>query len=106
MSQSVDANLALSNVYERLYREEKRPALLEASDQAIRRVLQSRETDRAMQAEALGLAGRNQKTRWRLEFQDAKTLEKRRDIALNRALVDSYEAYRKAYLRDLDAGRV
>ena len=99
----INANLALANVYERLYRENEQPALLEASDQAIRRVLESQETARAMQAEALALAGRNQKTRWRLEFQGAETVEQRREAALNRSLIDSYGAYRRAYGRDLNA---
>ena len=73
----IDANLALANIYERLYREmeEPRPEYMEASDDAIKRVLDSKEASREQRVEGLTLGGRNQKTRWRLHFNDLKTTE-------------------------------
>jgi hypothetical protein len=98
----IDANLALANIYERLYREEPRPELMEASDQTIKRVLDGKEAGRKQRVEALTLAGRNQKTRWRLQFDHLDTTEKRRDAAMNRSLIRSHEDYRKAFLQDLN----
>jgi hypothetical protein len=98
----IAANLALANIYERLYRKAKQPALLEASDQAIDRVLGGGAANRKQRAEALALQGRNQKTRWRLEFSDVKATDERRKAAMNRALLRSYEAYRDAFLEDLN----
>jgi len=97
-----DANLALANIYERLYREDPRPELMEASDQAIKRVIDGKEAGREQRVEALTLAGRNQKTRWRLQFDHLATTEERRDAAMSRALIRSHEDYRKAFLQDLN----
>jgi len=98
----IAANLALANIYERLYRTTKHPELIEASDQAIERVLGNHGTSRNQRAESLALKGRNQKTRWRLEIEELQTVEERRRAALNRALVQSYEAYRDAFFEDLN----
>jgi len=98
----IDANLALANIYERLYREAKKPVLIESSDQAIDRVLGNESTSRKQRAEALALKGRNQKTLWRLEFDGLQTSEERRKAAINRALRQSYEAYRDAFFEDLN----
>jgi hypothetical protein len=100
--EDIDANLALANIYERLYREDAKPELIEASDQAIHRVLGNKDTSRQQRAEALALGGRNQKTRWRLQFEHLKTTEERRDAAMNRELIHSYEDYRKAFFHDLN----
>jgi len=96
------ANLALANIYERLHRETKKPELIEISDQAIERVLGNTSTTRKQRAEALALRGRNQKTRWRLEFGDLDGVEQRRKAAMNRELVRSYEVYRDAFFEDLN----
>jgi hypothetical protein len=98
----IDANLALANIYERLYRDEPRPELMEASDQSIQRVLDSKEATRQQRVEALALGGRNQKTQWRLHFDHLKTTEERRAAAMNRELIRSYEDYRKAFFQDLN----
>ncbi len=98
----VDANLALANIYERMYKEKRCPKLIEASDQAIQRVLASKEVNRKQQVEALALAGRNQKTRWRLPFDHLESTDERRAAATNRALIRSYEEYRKAFFQDLN----
>jgi len=98
----IDANLALANIYERLYREEPRSKFMEASDQAIKRVLDSKEASQKQRVEALSLGGRNQKTRWRLNFDHLMTTEERRAAAMNRELIRSYEDYRKAFFQDLN----
>jgi len=98
----IDANLALANIYERLYREGPRPELMEASDQSIRRVLDNKEATRQQRVEALALGGRNQKTQWRLHFDHLKIIEERRAAAMNRELIRSYEDYRKAFFQDLN----
>ena len=97
----IAANLALANLYERQYRAGKMSELLHASDQAIARVL-GRQASAAQRAEALALQGRNQKTRWRLSFEKLQDVGERRRRATNRVLLRAYEAYREAYLVDLN----
>jgi tetratricopeptide (TPR) repeat protein len=98
----IDANLALANIYERLHRVEPMPKLMEASDQAIKRVLDCKEASQKQRVEALSLGGRNQKTRWRHSFDQLMTTGERRAAAMNRELVRSYEEYRKAFNQDLN----
>ncbi|MEY8879026.1 MAG: tetratricopeptide repeat-containing protein, partial [Leptothrix sp. (in: b-proteobacteria)] len=98
----VKANLALANVYERLYRDERRPALLEASNLAIERLLALEKLSATDRAEALALNGRNLKTLWRLDFEELPTLHERRERALGERLRRSYEAYRAAFEADLN----
>jgi len=99
----IEANLALANIYERLYRKDKDPVLLKSSDQAIDRVLARNDLSKANLAEARSLRGRNLKTRWRLEFADQSDVARRRKAAMNRLLIELYEAYRLAYYGDLNA---
>jgi tetratricopeptide repeat protein len=96
------ANLVLANVYERLYRDDKRPELLARSDQAVEHVLAGRDVSRADQVEALALEGRNQKTRWRLPFDDLSSVEERRSAGMNEPLRKCFDAYRKAFNKDLN----
>jgi hypothetical protein len=98
----VAGNLTLANVYERQYRAEGRQELLEASNQAIGRALRTGEMTAAQRAEASALQARNLKTLWRLEFERVEDLRQRREIATNRTLLRSYEAYRNAYFEDLN----
>jgi hypothetical protein len=98
----VDANLALANIYERMYRRRLHAELIEASDQAINRVVDGKKASRKQRVEAGALAGRNRKTRWRLQFDNLQTTEERRTAAMNRDLIKSYEEYRKAFLQDLN----
>ena len=98
----LDANLALTNLLERQYRCEKRPELLEASNQAIANIVASKRATAEQRAEALALHGRNLKTLWRLNFEGLGDLADRRQKATNRSLIGSYEAYRQAYLVDLN----
>jgi tetratricopeptide (TPR) repeat protein len=98
----IPANLALANVYERLYRIDGKPETLGASDSAISRLLTSDRTDPKSRAEALALKGRNQKTRWRNEFSRLGDEAARRTAAMSQLLRDSYEAYREAFQLDLN----
>lgn len=94
--------LMLANAYERLYRTALQPQLLVASDQALQRVLDDRRADQKQVVEAHTLRARNEKTRWRLEFEQLGTLAERRAAAMNQRLRDTYAAYRAAYYQDLN----
>jgi hypothetical protein len=96
------ANLALANLFERQYRMEKMPELLESSNLAIARVLRIDKLSSGQRAEAIALRARNLKTLWRLDFEAQAEPAKRRETATNRALRGAYEAYRRAYLGDLN----
>jgi hypothetical protein len=97
----IDANLALANIYERQSRA-CQPELLEKSDQALERVIKSESVSRKQIAEALALKGRNQKTHWRSAFKNENSVKERRALAINRALIRSYESYLEAYFEDLN----
>jgi len=97
----IDANRALANIYERWSRQGKGPQWLEGSDQAISRLRRAATTPHVI-AEAAALKARNAKTRWRSAFETVKTLDDRRALATNRALVRCYESYREAFSEDLN----
>ena len=98
----LDANLSLANILERLYRVNLRPALLEASNQAIERVLGVKGLSPKHQAEALALQGRNLKTLWRLGLEKLESVDERRARAIDNKLLQSYEAYLGAFRVDLN----
>ena len=98
----LDANNALANLYERQYRQEKRAELLAASDQAIQRVLANNRATQEQRTEALSLAARNAKTRWRLAFEGFSDVAERRQAAANRQLIEAYNGYRRAYSGNLN----
>jgi hypothetical protein len=100
--EDIEANHALANVYERLYKLHGDPADLERSNQAIQNLLVRPNLSPAWRAEALALEGRNRKTLWRLEFAKLDTLEARRERAIDSRARDSYDAYRDAYRVDLN----
>lgn len=102
LQNDLEAQLALANIYERLYRARRQPALLEASNQTIRAVLDAEELAPKYRAEALALHGRNLKTLWRLDFEELPTLDQRRAGALRKKLRQSYDAYRNAFDVDLN----
>lgn len=103
VANDLPSNLALANIYQRLYVETLRPVLLEKSNQAIRAVLDVERLGADQRAEALALQGRNLKTLWRLDFDAADSIEARREAALNQKLMDSFDAYKMAYATDLNA---
>ncbi|WP_447802809.1 tetratricopeptide repeat-containing protein [Pseudomonas serbica] len=100
--QDLDANLALANLYERLFRQTEDPIQLQRSNQAIMRVLQRGSLSPAHKSEALALQGRNLKTLWRLNFEKLPTVLQRRERAINHKAIQAYEAYRAAHQVDLN----
>lgn len=99
----IEANLALANLYEREYRISGRETLLEASNQAIRQVLNAELTTPAQRAEAQALQGRNLKTLWRARLTAATDPTAARQQALDVRALKSYESYRDAFHFDLNA---
>ncbi len=100
--EDIEANQALANLYERLYKLHSDPADLERSNQAIQRLLERRNLSPAQRAEALALEGRNLKTLWRLDFAKLGTQEERRERAIDTQARDAFDAYREAYRVDLN----
>jgi hypothetical protein len=98
----IRANLALANIYERQYKELNKPEVLETSNHAVARVLEETRLTPRQQSEALGLRGRNLKTLWRRDFDRQDDIAPRRQAAVNSMLLEAYEAYRSAYLFDLN----
>lgn len=98
----MEANLALANIYERQYRVEGRATLLQLSNQAIRKVLDSKGCSIAQRAEALALEGRNLKTLWRTAIEKAPDVETARARAIDFRALKSYKSYRDAFTCDLN----
>jgi tetratricopeptide (TPR) repeat protein len=96
------ANLALANLYERQYKRSQDPGRLEASNQALQRVLARKHLSLEHRSECLALQGRNLKTLWRLAFHDLGTVEQRRDRAIDALAMASYAAYKAAQNADLN----
>ncbi len=99
----IEANLALANLYEREYRLSQRATLLEASNQAIRQVLQDPLATLAQRAEGLALEGRNHKTLWRARLLGAADPAAACQQALDARALQSYASYRSAFYLDLNA---
>ncbi|MGQ0801354.1 MAG: tetratricopeptide repeat-containing protein [Pseudomarimonas sp.] len=99
----IEANLALANIYERLHRSDGRETWLEKSNQAISRVLQSSGLKVAVEAEALGLQGRNLKSAWRTRLNGVADPLQALKLALDARVRQSYESYRRAFECDLNA---
>jgi hypothetical protein len=98
----IEANLALANIYERQYRKLQRATLLAASDQAIDKVLEAKQTSPAQRAEARTLEGRNAKTLWRARFDGISDPAEARQKALDGKALTAYRAYRAAFECDLN----
>lgn len=97
-----EADFALANIYERLYRQDGDPADIERSNQAVRRLLGRQNLSPGQRSEARALEGRNLKTLWRLGFAGLGSLEARREHAIDKRAMESYAAYRDAYKADLN----
>lgn len=96
------SNLALANIYERLYRVNRTPELMASSDQAISRVLRNGFAAQKDRIEAFALRARNAKTVWRGRIEELQGLEKRRKAAMDHFLRECYEAYAEAFQADLN----
>ena len=99
----VEARLALSNIYERLYRLSREPTHIRRSEEAVDALLALPGLRLNDRAETLALRGRNLKTLWREELLAASNVEERLTLACDRRLLKSYEAYREAFEIDLNA---
>jgi len=99
----IETNLALANIYERQSRSSGSEVLLESSNQAIRRVLDTERCSIAQRAEALALEGRNLKTIWRARLTGLAEPSAARQAALDARALQSYGSYRKAFYCDLNA---
>lgn len=91
-----EANTVLGTIFQRL-------GDLVSSDQALKRVLDRRETSRKGRAEARSLLGRNAKTNWTEDWRQADSqAERQRRALISPYLDDSLEAYRAAFDEDLN----
>lgn len=91
----IEANTWLGTIYERLKE-------LTLSDQAVERVLAQKDVAGQQRAEALALAARNAKTRWKAEWQHLPPENRREEALRSGYLEDSYRAYWKAFEEDLN----
>lgn len=94
---------ALANIYERSYRRSGRPELMDRAERALDEVLQHPDLPASERAEALALRGRNLKTLWRRGFEGIADVGERRARACKRQLLDSWQAYRESFRRDLNS---
>jgi hypothetical protein len=91
-----EANQRLGTVYQRL-------GDLDASDQALQRVVSSKKAVPPERAEALSLIARNVKDRWRSSWKD-QPAEKAPTAALESPdLLKAYEKYRHGFQENLDS---
>jgi tetratricopeptide (TPR) repeat protein len=91
-----EANQRLGTIYQRL-------GDLDASDQALQRVLNNKRVTGPERAEALSLIGRNIKDRWRSSWREM-TGERAASAALDSPdLLTAYEKYRQGFQEDLDS---
>jgi tetratricopeptide (TPR) repeat protein len=91
-----EANQRLGTIYQRL-------GDLDASDQALQRVLSSKAVTGPERAEALSLIGRNIKDRWRSSWR-GMTGERAESVALDSPdLLKAYEKYRQGFQANLDS---
>jgi tetratricopeptide (TPR) repeat protein len=91
-----EANQRLGTIYQRL-------GDLDASDQALQRVLSNKRVARPERAEALSLIARNIKDRWRTSW-SGTTGEQAAAAALDSPdLLKAYEQYRKGFQENLDS---
>jgi hypothetical protein len=92
----IEANQRLGTVYQRL-------GDLNASDQALQRVLSHKQVLPADRAEALSLLGRNIKERWRLSWQALSGEQCARQALHSPYLLQAYEKYKQGFEEDLNS---
>ncbi len=92
----VEANQRLATIYQRL-------GDLNASDQALQRVLGHPRATPAHRAEALSLLGRNIKDRWRAAWATLQGEQAARQALRSPYLLRAFETYRQGFAEDLDS---
>jgi hypothetical protein len=91
-----EANQRLGTIYQRL-------GDLDASDQALHRVLSNKKVTRPERAEALSLIARNIKDRWRSSWRDLSSELAPAAALKSPDLLKSYEKYRQGFQENLDS---
>ena len=91
-----EANLRLGTIYQR-------QGDLDASEQALERVVRNRDTSSEDRAEALSLLGRNIKDRWRRAWAGVPAGQAGTKALESPELLHSYETYRQAFQAELDS---
>jgi tetratricopeptide (TPR) repeat protein len=91
-----EANQRLGTIYQRL-------GDLDASDQALQRVLSNKKVTRPERAEALSLIARNIKDRWRTSWQGVASELAPAAALKSPDLLKSYEKYRQGFQENLDS---
>ena len=91
-----EANQRLGTIYQRL-------GDLDASDQALQRVLSYKRVERPERAEALSLIARNIKDRWRSSWSGTTGLRVASEALTSPDLLKAYEQYRKGFQENLDS---
>ena len=89
-----ETNQRLGTIYQRLRD-------LDASDQALDRVVKNKEASASDRAEALSLLGRNIKDRWRASWSGFSGAEAASKALERPELLKAYEKYRQAFQEDL-----
>jgi len=91
-----EANQRLATIYQRL-------GDLNASDQALQRILSNPRATSAQRAEALSLLGRNIKDRWRAAWGASGGEQARRQALRSPYLLQAFEKYKQGFDEDLNA---
>jgi tetratricopeptide (TPR) repeat protein len=91
-----EANQRLGTIYQRL-------GDLDASDQALQRVLSDKKVARHQRAEALSLIARNIKDRWRMSWQGLSGEPAASAALASPELLKTYEKYRQGFQENLDS---
>jgi Tetratricopeptide Repeats-Sensor len=91
-----EANQRLGTVYQRL-------GDLDASDQALKRVLSDKKVDRYQRAEALSLIARNIKDRWRSSWENLSGEAAASAALASPELLKTYDKYRQGFQENLDS---
>ncbi|HEY0170297.1 MAG TPA: tetratricopeptide repeat-containing protein [Pyrinomonadaceae bacterium] len=91
----LEANTLLGTIYQRL-------GELARSDQALKRALGRKGAGEHDRAELQSLAGRNAKSRWRDDWEQAPEAQRLQRALTSRHLEDSYEAYVRGFNEDLN----
>jgi tetratricopeptide (TPR) repeat protein len=92
----VEANQRLGTIYERL-------GDLDASDQALKRVLANNRATAADRAEALSLMARNVKDRWRASWRDLAGETAATKALQSAQLLEAHGLYRQGFMEDLNS---
>jgi hypothetical protein len=95
----------LTRIYQRLFEHSEEPELQAKSGQALQRIYNQPELERARQSEVWSLIGRKRKAEWIHSWEHVpnEQQQERREQALNSlSLQEAYEAYTEAFYQNLN----